>query len=261
MRQLAGASALYSGHFERALAHFGDGLRGSLRSGNEQVECWALLGQADMLVRLGRAGEALPLYARALGRLDEKPFKSEAIWGLGMSAVARLRTGDRRGAYEAASRALGHVRTARLVAYWLQHGMAGIAEVFLTLREDPSGFDAGERAALMTRATEACAALAKFARPSRSGAPMPRSGTASAPGFSAASAARCGAGSGASRARRDSACRTSSPARTSRSAVICPSATRNGSITSATRRAARRPRVRDDLAVARAALERGTRDP
>src|SRR6185503_2877593 len=40
-RQLAGASTLYSGRFERALAHFADGHRGSQRSGNKQVECWA----------------------------------------------------------------------------------------------------------------------------------------------------------------------------------------------------------------------------
>ncbi len=159
-----GGLTLYSGQFARSLDNFRAAHRFAHRSGNRQVECWGLLGEADVLVRLGREAEALPLYAAALAYVDENAMKTEAIWGFGMLALARLRSGDPQGAYEMADRALWHVLGTKPVAYWTQHGTAATAEVLSTLFE--SGWQPpGERSEVVaTRARQAVAGLRRFAR-------------------------------------------------------------------------------------------------
>ena len=159
-----GALGLYSGHFARGLANFRDAHHLAHRSGNRQIECWGTLGEADILVRLGRVTEGLPLYATALASIDENAMKTEAIWGFGMLALARLRGGDPQGAYEMADRALWHVLSTKPVAYWTQHGTAATAEVLTTLFElgwRPRG---ESRDAVSTRARQAVDGLWRFAR-------------------------------------------------------------------------------------------------
>ena len=155
---------LYSGHYERGLAAISDAHRLSRRSGNRQIECWGLLGQGDFLVRLGRTDEALEFYASAFERLDENAMKTEAIWGYGMVALARLRTGDHGGAYEMADRALWYLLATKPLAYWTQHGTAATAAVLITLLETGWTPTAGGRPVLVARARNAVRGLRGFAR-------------------------------------------------------------------------------------------------
>jgi tetratricopeptide (TPR) repeat protein len=157
-----GAVSHYSGRFERGLRLYGDTEGLSRRSGNQQIECWALLGQADLLLRLGRTTEALRLYEEGSRRIEVDAMQSESIWAFGMSALGRLRTGDEAGAYDAADRALSYIVRAAPVAYWTQQGMAATAEVFLTLLETRPNAESAPQ--LMKRAEVACRKLRQFAR-------------------------------------------------------------------------------------------------
>ena len=167
-----GAVAHYSGRYERGLRAYADTQRLSRRSGNPQTECWALYGQADLLLRLGSMGEALPLYEEAVRKLDADTMPMESIAVFGMSALARLRAGDERGARDAADRALGYIARGAPVAYSTQQGMAATAEVFLTLLEAHT--DAAPRRDLMKGAALACRRLTQFARTFPLGGPHAR---------------------------------------------------------------------------------------
>ena len=147
-----GLVALYTGEFERGLEVWGEAERLSRRSDNRQVECWALIGRADILVRLGRYEEALELYDRGIRKIDLDAMKTEAIWAFGMSALARLRAGDERSAYEAADRAFTYILGMTPVAYWTLQGMAATAEVFLSLLETGGSHDAGFQSVVADRA-------------------------------------------------------------------------------------------------------------
>src|SRR5262249_12283145 len=125
--------ALFCGRFEEALALFREVQRLSRRSGNQQIACWATMGEGGTLCRLGRDEDAVRLYVQALGAIDEQTMRAEAITGFGVLALARLRAEDPAGAFEAADRALGHIRAMKPVAYWTQPGISGAAEVVLSL--------------------------------------------------------------------------------------------------------------------------------
>ena len=166
-----GLVALYSGQFERGLQAWAEAERLSRRSDNRQVECWALIGRADILVRLGLYEEALVLYEQGIRKIDLDAMKTEVIWAFGMSALARLRTGDERGAYEAADRALAYIVGVTPVAYWTLQGMAATAEVFLSLYEGASERDGRLRSALARRARGACRGLRRYRRRMALGGP------------------------------------------------------------------------------------------
>jgi tetratricopeptide (TPR) repeat protein len=159
---LMGAVAHYSGRFERGLRLYVDTHGLSRRSGNRQTECWALCGQADLLFRLGRPEDALALYDEAVRKLDINAMQAEAISAFGMSALARLQTGDERGAHDAAERALSYIARATPVAYWTQQGMAATAEVLLTLAEQSQ--DVPMRSQLLKEAATVCRRLREFGR-------------------------------------------------------------------------------------------------
>jgi len=57
-------------------------------------------------VRLNRNAEAIRHYENGLAAVRGTAMKTESIWGHGMLALARLRTGDVTGAFAAASASL-----------------------------------------------------------------------------------------------------------------------------------------------------------
>ncbi len=158
------AVALYHGRYEDGLRFITEALQLSRRAEDRQVECWGLMGQGDILVRLGRAREALPLYTEGLSRLvDASVLRTEILWGHGMLALALLRIGDKVAAFQSAERALPHIVATRPIAYWTQHGTAATAEVFATLLEDSQGLDAEARSRLPTYTRQACKGVRRFA--------------------------------------------------------------------------------------------------
>jgi len=126
---------LYRGNYETGLQASRNVERLSRRSGNQQGECWAMLAQSGLLIRLGRADEAQRLAEAALLLADRETMKSEAICALGGLAMARLLTGDRAGAYDVGERAVSQTREIKPVAYWLQAALAFNAEALLSLQE------------------------------------------------------------------------------------------------------------------------------
>jgi tetratricopeptide (TPR) repeat protein len=161
---LIGAVAHYSGRYERGLRLYAETQGISRRTGNQQTECWALCGQADLLLRLGRVDDALALYEEGIAKLDINAMQAEAISAFGMSALARLRAGDHAGAHDSADRALSYIVRTAPVAYWTQQGMAATAEVFLTLLETGGHDRFGSPILLMNRSVLACRRLRQFAR-------------------------------------------------------------------------------------------------
>jgi hypothetical protein len=161
---IAANADLYVGEYQRSLdtSRVLEGL--SRRSGNRQGECWALLAQTGLLIRLGRGGDAERCALAALTLADRDTMKSEAICGLGGLAMARLMNGDNAGAYDAAERAVAQTREAKPVAYWLQNAFAVMVETLLSLQE--AGWTPAATGATPVGhlADEAVAALWRFAR-------------------------------------------------------------------------------------------------
>jgi len=155
---------LYRGDVESGLPLLREANRLSRRTGNRQVECWSLLGQADVLLRLGRDEEALPLYCEVVEKLDAGAMRTDSIWAFSMLALARLRTGDLAGAHEWAGRGLALIVTTAPVAYWMQQASAALAEVFLGLLDTAMRDDVRSKLQLVTQARGACGALRRYAR-------------------------------------------------------------------------------------------------
>jgi tetratricopeptide (TPR) repeat protein len=156
--------ALYCGRFEQSLAVFREVQHLSRRSGDLQIACWAAMGEGAALCRLGRDEHAVRRCTEALTMIDEKTMKAEAIKLFGVLALARLHTQDAAGAFEAADRAVEHIRAMKPVAYWMQPGLAGAAEVLLSLVAAGWSPTPAVRKRLPVRAREAVTAMQRFAR-------------------------------------------------------------------------------------------------
>jgi tetratricopeptide (TPR) repeat protein len=169
-RSMQGMSALFQGRFADGVEAWAEAQRSCERSDNWQIECWALMGQADNFVRLGRDEDAVALYQRALDGFADRASTTERIWAYGMLALACARLDRRDDAVRWADEAMTLVNSLRPVAYWTQHGTAAAAEAFLTLAETESS--GAKRAALLSKAERACGGLRRFARAFRLGQPF-----------------------------------------------------------------------------------------
>jgi tetratricopeptide (TPR) repeat protein len=170
-RSMQGMSALFQGRFEAGLRAWSEAHDSCLRSGNVQIECWSLLGQADNLARLGRYDEAVPLYHRAIERLGTRAHATESIWAKGMLALACLHTGDDAAAEKYACEALDVLSSTRPIAYWTQFGTAATCEVFLALAE-VADEHSRRRSALVRKADRARRCMRDFARAYPMGRPF-----------------------------------------------------------------------------------------
>ena len=155
---------LYRGDYERGLAgsrHL-EGL--SRRSGNRQGECWALLTEAGLLIRLGRSEAAERVAEASMVLADRDTMKSEVLCAFAALSMARLLNGNHAGAFEAGARAVELTRQTKPVAYWLQNALAVIAQALLSLQEAGWAPDAASVPRVVRLADEAVDALSRFAR-------------------------------------------------------------------------------------------------
>jgi tetratricopeptide (TPR) repeat protein len=160
-----GLIRFYSGDFEQALVDWREAYRLGRRGGNEQIQSWGLMGQGDVLVRLGRIDEAVQLYDEAFARVNVgTTMRAESICVLGMCALAHLRAGDERAALERAEGALDLLLTTRPIVYFLQHGLVGATEVLLRLAERRCDVEGRSHATLLARARQALAYLRQYSR-------------------------------------------------------------------------------------------------
>ncbi len=164
---ITGMIRLFTGAFQESRESWARAHALAVQSGNSQILCWGLMGQADALVRMGDYEPARGLYERALQRIDEETMRTEVIWARGMLALAKLRMGDRAGALEQARTSLTALKGTPPVAYWTQHATAATCEVLITLSKEP-----GADAQLRKDAQHALLALRLFARPFLLGEPF-----------------------------------------------------------------------------------------
>jgi tetratricopeptide (TPR) repeat protein len=158
-RCLVGALANFAGQYSRGLPLFREARQLSQRSGNRQVECWGMLGEADLLARTGSTSTAAELYRLGLTRVDEKTMRSEALWAHGMLALCELRLEQPAAAFDHAREALTHAMSTQPVIYYVQHGLSAMAEVLLTLEETSLR---GWYPVIDLRVREACRQLARY---------------------------------------------------------------------------------------------------
>ena len=85
--------------------------------------------------RQGHDRDGIALCGQALALVDETALKTEALLALATIGLARLRSGDLPGAFEAADRVAWHLKSMPPVAYWMQSSLASTAEVLWTLQE------------------------------------------------------------------------------------------------------------------------------
>lgn len=151
----------YRGAFARSRASFAAMHAAAALRGVEQGQQWGRLGEGMALVRLGRAAESLPLFEAVMPWVTKTASPPEAIWALGMKALAHAETGDMPEALAHAERALALIESARPAAYWTQQSTAAIDEVYwMAARQAP---DAARKAEMMTRFRRAVRSMRRFA--------------------------------------------------------------------------------------------------
>jgi tetratricopeptide (TPR) repeat protein len=167
----AGLVALYHGPLASGLPAVRHAREVTGRSRSRQGECWTLMGEADLLLRLGDTEAALARYREALEKVDEKAMRTEGVWAFGGLALTQYQRGDRAAAYAAALRALAIVQRTKPAAFWLYQGLAAAAEVLLSLWEEGWREAGLSTQQLSGQARLACRSLRQYAFRFRLGRP------------------------------------------------------------------------------------------
>jgi tetratricopeptide (TPR) repeat protein len=157
--------AYYEGDFARGAEMFEQLHDEARHSGDVLQQAWALGGQGQNMLRLGRLEHAGELLEQANTALAENRELPSQISNDGLLAVCWLRRDDLPRAHEAARATAALLESVAVpAAYYLIEGYAGVAETYLALWEASGGTAPAERMALALRAEQACTALANYAR-------------------------------------------------------------------------------------------------
>jgi hypothetical protein len=125
------------GKFAKGEADFSRQFKRADELDHQQAKIWGRHGMATGILRLGRVEEAAMLLEEspAVRRGDDSIRKADAILGLGLLAVARLRLGCDAEAEQAATATLERIASTRPMVNYNLEGYAGAAEVYLDLWE------------------------------------------------------------------------------------------------------------------------------
>lgn len=157
--------AYYEGDFVRSNEMFVELYNTARRNGDVLQQAWAQGGQGQNLLRLGRAADACRFLEQANAALAQNEEVPSQISNDGLLALGYLRQRQLDRAQQAAQAAADLLQTIPVpTAYYLIEGYAGYAETCLAVWEASSGLPPAQRAPLVERARQACAALAAFAR-------------------------------------------------------------------------------------------------
>jgi class 3 adenylate cyclase/tetratricopeptide (TPR) repeat protein len=128
---------LYRGEFEASRRRYGEVLESALRSGSLVHQLWALAGQADASLRLGRHDEAIDLAeaALALHRQSESLDVTTPFQASGILASAWLRKEGLERSAPWAARARAAMTLPARLGYAALSGFVGIAEYHLSQGE------------------------------------------------------------------------------------------------------------------------------
>jgi class 3 adenylate cyclase/tetratricopeptide (TPR) repeat protein len=166
---------LYRGKFDAAENRFRSVLAAGRRDENVQHEAWGLIGVAEVLLRLGRPGEATSALEAALNALERSPNDADALRAHGLLAVTALAAGDQERARREAAQTEELLAGLRApTSHYLLEGYAAPAEVYLRLGARPATESDSAAAALERRTRVACQRLRAFARVFPIGEPRAR---------------------------------------------------------------------------------------
>jgi tetratricopeptide (TPR) repeat protein len=159
-RTVAAMSSLYQGRFNEAGTVFEAVRAEGQRNSNLQHQVWGLIGNAEVLLRGGRADDSVRSLEAVLSLLLAAPDRAEELRAQGLLAAIRERQGDHDRANVAAQRAATLIaELGAPTAHYLLEGYAGVTEIALArLEQDPRS------RSLRENALRACGSLAKFAR-------------------------------------------------------------------------------------------------
>ena len=141
------------GHFEalKSSAHF---------SNNVQIQAWSRFGMAAFHLRAGDAEQARLQLLEVEDWVQKSASASEVLWSHGLLALALFRQGDLERSEALADTLLPYIQKLP-VAYWVQHSLAALCEVYLMLWEG-SATDAPRAKSLRRKANIACTAMRRF---------------------------------------------------------------------------------------------------
>lgn len=155
--------AYYQGNFEQSHAIFTELYATAQHKEYLLQQGWALGGQGQTALRLGRLDESCAFLTRAINLLHDNAEVPSQISNYGLLAMAHLHQGNHQQAQQAADAAWHMIADLPFPAtYYLFEGYAGVVEVYLALWEAQAG--SPDAPALAQRARAACKELLTFAR-------------------------------------------------------------------------------------------------
>ena len=158
-RFVLAACLFYCGEYDESLALATSTTRISIDRHDEQTACWGRLEQAQALVRMGRARDAIAAIDEVLAWVDAKAASFETIWCYGILAHARWQSGELDGARTAALKALAQMQRKQPVVYGSMPAVAGVALVLNDLAAKATG---AARTELLAQAREASRVMRLF---------------------------------------------------------------------------------------------------
>ncbi len=150
--------ARFLSQFQRSIEIWAKIYESALQRGDAQAQCWALSGQVENLLPLGRLEEAFKLLELTLSLRVEIDDYTTDISSYGALALVRFRQGQLEAAEAAAEKAQAVIARSSPTAYSALDGYAAVTEAWLKLWEKIG------QPRFKAPARQACQALNRFAR-------------------------------------------------------------------------------------------------
>ncbi len=155
-----GITLFFASRFSESRSHFESLKVSSHFSNNVQIQAWSRFGLAAYHLRAGDAEQARQQLVEVEDWVQKSASASEVLWSHGLLALAWLRVGERERSESLADTLLPYIQKLP-VAYWVQHALAALCEVYLMLCEQAAD-DPARVKALRGKASIACTAMRRF---------------------------------------------------------------------------------------------------
>jgi class 3 adenylate cyclase len=129
-----GITLFFASRFAESRSNF-EALKASAHfSNNVQIQAWSRFGMAAYHLRAGDADQARQQLLEVEDWVQKSASASEVLWSHGMLALAWFRVAEPEKAEALADTLLPYIQKMP-VAYWVQHALAALSEVYLLLWE------------------------------------------------------------------------------------------------------------------------------
>ncbi len=155
-----GITLFFASRFTESRAQFESVKTAAHFSNNVQIQAWGRFGMAGFHLRAGDADDARQQLLEVEDWVQLSATASEVLWSHGMLALSWFRLGEFERAEALADTLLPYIQKLP-VAYWVQHSLAALCEVYLLLWEQAAG-DSVRCKLLKRKANIACTAMRRF---------------------------------------------------------------------------------------------------